>query len=70
WPANGGAEDPVIGSIHAALAPLWAQTLGKAQLTALQASAVAVAVAVAVHDARRAQAHDAQHRRNSHNLPG
>ncbi|KAB0539495.1 PhzF family phenazine biosynthesis protein [Xanthomonas cissicola] len=39
WPANGGAEDPVTGSIHAALAPLWAQTLGKAQLTALQASA-------------------------------
>jgi len=39
WPANGGAEDPVTGSIHAALAPLWAQTLGKTQLTALQASA-------------------------------
>lgn len=39
WPANGGAEDPVTGSIHAALAPLWAQRLGKPQLTALQASA-------------------------------
>ncbi|MFC6840510.1 PhzF family phenazine biosynthesis protein [Xanthomonas theicola] len=39
WPANGGTEDPVTGSIHAALAPLWAQTLGKPQLTALQASA-------------------------------
>ena len=39
WPANGGAEDPVTGSIHAALAPLWAQALGKPQLTALQASA-------------------------------
>ncbi|KTF39773.1 PhzF family phenazine biosynthesis protein [Xanthomonas translucens] len=39
WPANGGAEDPVTGSIHAALAPLWAQALGKTQLTALQASA-------------------------------
>ncbi|PPU99132.1 phenazine biosynthesis protein PhzF [Xanthomonas populi] len=39
WPANGGSEDPVTGSIHAALAPLWAQTLGKTQLRALQASA-------------------------------
>jgi PhzF family phenazine biosynthesis protein len=39
WPANGGAEDPVTGSIHAALAPLWAQALGKSQLTAWQASA-------------------------------
>src|SRR5256885_15492995 len=24
WPANGGEEDPVTGSIHAALAPYWA----------------------------------------------
>ena len=39
WPANGGAEDPVTGSIHAALAPLWARTLGKTDLRALQASA-------------------------------
>ncbi|CTP92436.1 PhzF family phenazine biosynthesis protein [Xanthomonas graminis] len=39
WPANGGTEDPVTGSIHAGLAPLWAQVLGKTQLTALQASA-------------------------------
>ncbi|KLB27523.1 PhzF family phenazine biosynthesis protein, partial [Xanthomonas hortorum] len=39
WPANGGSEDPVTGSIHAALAPLWAQTLGRTQLRALQASA-------------------------------
>lgn len=38
WPANGGDEDPVTGSIHAALAPYWAQRLGKPQLTALQAS--------------------------------
>ncbi|MBB3834610.1 putative PhzF superfamily epimerase YddE/YHI9 [Xanthomonas arboricola] len=34
-----GSEDPVTGSIHAALAPLWAGRLGKTQLTALQASA-------------------------------
>ncbi|MET7142793.1 PhzF family phenazine biosynthesis protein [Xanthomonas sp. PPL139] len=38
WPANGGAEDPVTGSIHAALAPLWAQRLGKRDLRAWQAS--------------------------------
>ncbi|WP_299494378.1 PhzF family phenazine biosynthesis protein [uncultured Shewanella sp.] len=25
WPANGGDEDPVTGSIHAGLAPLWAE---------------------------------------------
>jgi PhzF family phenazine biosynthesis protein len=38
WPANGGKEDPVTGSIHAALAPLWADRLGKTKLVALQAS--------------------------------
>lgn len=39
WPANGGAEDPVTGSIHAGLAPYWAQQLGKnSTLSALQAS--------------------------------
>lgn len=38
WPANGGAEDPVTGSIHAGLAPYWAEKLGKTQLYALQAS--------------------------------
>lgn len=38
WPANGGKEDPVTGSIHAALAPLWSDRLGKAKLVALQAS--------------------------------
>lgn len=38
WPANGGDEDPVTGSIHAALAPLWAERLGKRELVALQAS--------------------------------
>jgi PhzF family phenazine biosynthesis protein len=35
WPANGGDEDPVTGSIHAGLAPYWAKRLNK---TALQAS--------------------------------
>jgi PhzF family phenazine biosynthesis protein len=38
WPANGGDEDPVTGSIHAGLAPYWATKLGKTQLTALQSS--------------------------------
>lgn len=39
WPANGGQEDPVTGSIHAGLAPYWADKLGKTQLNAFQASA-------------------------------
>ncbi len=38
WPANGGDEDPVTGSIHAGLAPLWAEELGKTSLVAYQAS--------------------------------
>ena len=38
WPANGGDEDPVTGSIHAGLAPYWAEQLGKSDLTAYQAS--------------------------------
>ncbi len=38
WPANGGDEDPVTGSIHAGLAPYWGQRLGKSQLLAYQAS--------------------------------
>lgn len=39
WPANGGEEDPVTGSIHAGLTPYWAQRLGKTSLLAYQASA-------------------------------
>jgi predicted PhzF superfamily epimerase YddE/YHI9 len=39
WPANGGDEDPVTGSIHAGLAPFWAQRLGRNDLVARQASA-------------------------------
>ncbi len=38
WPANGGDEDPVTGSIHAALAPYWAARLGRTQLSARQLS--------------------------------
>lgn len=38
WPANGGDEDPVTGSIHAGLAPYWARRLGRSSLLALQAS--------------------------------
>jgi PhzF family phenazine biosynthesis protein len=38
WPANGGDEDPVTGSIHTGLAPLWAERLGKNELVAYQAS--------------------------------
>jgi len=39
WPANGGIEDPVTGSMHTGLAPLWAERLNKNNLTAYQASA-------------------------------
>ena len=38
WPANGGDEDPVTGSIHTGLAPYWAEQLGKSVLNAHQAS--------------------------------
>lgn len=38
WPANGGEEDPVTGSIHAALAPYWAGGLDKSVLVGHQAS--------------------------------
>lgn len=38
WPANGGDEDPVTGSIHTGLAPFWSERLGKTDLVAYQAS--------------------------------
>jgi len=38
-PQVGIDEDPVTGSAHCALVPLWAQRLGKARLEALQVSA-------------------------------
>jgi PhzF family phenazine biosynthesis protein len=37
-PAAGVDEDPVTGSAHCALAPYWAEQLGKAALTGYQAS--------------------------------
>lgn len=37
-PGIGVNEDPVTGSLHAALAPYWAQRLGRTSLTAYQAS--------------------------------
>ena len=38
-PAWGVDEDPVTGSAHAALAPFWAERLGRDRFTAFQASA-------------------------------
>ena len=38
WPANGGDEDPVTGSIHSALVPYWADKLSRSTLVAYQAS--------------------------------
>lgn len=38
-PANGINEDPVTGSIHTGIVPIWADKLGKNQLLAYQASA-------------------------------
>lgn len=38
WPANGGDEDPVTGSIHTGLAPYWSGRLSKTHLIAYQAS--------------------------------
>ena len=37
-PATGINEDPVTGSAHCALAPYWAERLGKLEMTAFQAS--------------------------------
>ena len=38
-PANGIDEDPVTGSIHTAIAPLWAEKLNQQDILAYQASA-------------------------------
>lgn len=38
WPANGGVEDPVTGSMHTGAAPLWKERLKKDDLLAFQAS--------------------------------
>ncbi len=39
YPPAGVMEDPVTGSAHCALAPFWAERLGKARLVGYQASA-------------------------------
>ncbi|UOO89318.1 PhzF family phenazine biosynthesis protein [Vitreoscilla massiliensis] len=39
WPANGGHEDPVTGSIHAGLFPYWGVRLHEQKMTAKQISA-------------------------------
>jgi PhzF family phenazine biosynthesis protein len=52
WPANGGDEDPVTGSIHAGLAPYWAEQLGKNQLLAYQASQRGGVLRLAINDDR------------------
>lgn len=39
FPGVGIGEDPVTGSAHTALAPFWAERLGRRELTGLQASA-------------------------------
>ncbi|MEU5400791.1 PhzF family phenazine biosynthesis protein [Streptomyces sp. NPDC005963] len=39
FPRVGIDEDPVTGSAHTALAPLWSERLGRTELTGLQASA-------------------------------
>ncbi|WP_394193293.1 PhzF family phenazine biosynthesis protein [Pseudoalteromonas atlantica] len=38
WPASGGDEGYVTGSIHTGLAPYWAQQIGKKSLSAYRAS--------------------------------
>lgn len=39
FPGDGVPEDPVTGSAHCTLIPYWAERLGKAELSAFQASA-------------------------------
>ncbi len=51
-PALGIPEDPVTGSAHTALAPYWAQRLGRAEVTGYQASARGGLVLCAVADGR------------------
>lgn len=47
-PASGIPEDPVTGSAHTALAPYWAERLGRDHLTGYQASARGGVVRVAL----------------------
>lgn len=51
-PAWGVDEDPVTGSAHAALAPFWAERLGRDRFTAFQASRRGGVVECRVEDGR------------------
>jgi PhzF family phenazine biosynthesis protein len=51
-PGDGIPEDPVTGSAHTALAPYWAEQLGRDELTGLQASARTGVVRVALRGDR------------------
>ncbi|MFE6777620.1 PhzF family phenazine biosynthesis protein [Streptomyces sp. NPDC057702] len=51
-PSAGIDEDPVTGSAHTALAPLWAPRLGRTELTGLQVSARGGRVRVRLRGAR------------------
>ncbi|ONI68067.1 oxidoreductase [Kribbella sp. ALI-6-A] len=51
-PGTGIAEDPVTGSAHTALAPYWAQRLGRERLTGFQASRRGGVVQVELHGDR------------------
>ena len=52
-PSNGINEDPVTGSIHTGIAPLWAEKLGKNELVAYQASARGGVLYCALQDQER-----------------
>jgi PhzF family phenazine biosynthesis protein len=51
-PADGIPEDPVTGSAHTALAPFWAERLGRDGLTGLQASPRGGLVRTSLHGER------------------
>lgn len=59
YPNYGVPEDPVTGSAHTALAPFWAERLGRKQLVGLQASARTGLVHAQVHGERTTLAGDA-----------
>lgn len=52
FPQSGVQEDPVTGSAHCALAPFWAERLGKAAMTGYQASRRGGTVGVALNGDR------------------
>lgn len=52
-PHKGIDEDPVTGSMHTGLAPLWAEKLGKTQLIGYQASARGGKLFCALQDGQR-----------------